>query len=77
MEDTYRLKYDGKKRILFSEAKKDMKIDSSNWNRILQERIKHERIELFFDFKLNGTELYVSYDKFCSSYELMTKNEFK
>jgi hypothetical protein len=39
--------------------------------------VKHERIELFFDFKLNGTDLFVSFDKFSSSFDLMTKLDFK
>jgi len=75
--DTFKLKYDGKRRLVFREAKRDQKIDKGNWNRILHERIKHERIELFFDFKLNGAELYVSFDRFCGAFNLMTKNEFK
>ena len=52
-DETYKLKFDGKKRIIFGDAKLSSKIDSANWNRILHERVKHERIELFFDFKLN------------------------
>jgi hypothetical protein len=75
--DTYKLKFDGKRRLVFRDAKIDTKLDQGNWNRILHERIKHERIELFFDFKINGAVLYVSYDRFCSTFELMTKNEFK
>jgi hypothetical protein len=77
MDETYRLKFDGKKRIVFRDAKKCSKIDSTNWQRILHERIKHERIELFFDFKMNGNELYVTYDRFCSSFDLLVKTEFK
>lgn len=77
MEITYRMKYDGRNRLIFRNAKRVDKIDSTNWQRILHERVKHERIELFFDFKLNDTSLYVSYDRFSSSFDLLTKLEFK
>jgi hypothetical protein len=76
-DETYKLKYDGKKRVVFGDAKVSSKIDSANWNRILHERVKHERIELFFDFKLNKEELYVTYDRFCSSFDLLVKTEFR
>ena len=72
-DTTYKLNFDGKKRVLFSEAKKCKKIDSGNWNRILHERVRHERIELFFDFKLSDTNLYVTYDRFTSSFDLLAK----
>jgi hypothetical protein len=76
-DETYRLRFDGKRNVVFTDAKLCTKIDSCNWNRILHERIKHERIELFFDFKLNANELYVSYDRFCSSFDLLVKTEFR
>ena len=75
--ETYKLRFDGKRRLVFRDAKRDLKVDGGNWNRILHERIKHERIELYFDFKLNGNELYVSYDRYSSGFDLMTKNEFR
>jgi hypothetical protein len=75
--ETFKLKFDGRRRLVFKEARVDTRVDAGNWNRIMHERIKHERIELFFDFKLNGNELYVSYDRFCSAFELLTKNEFR
>lgn len=52
-EVCYKMKFDGKKRLIFSDAKVSQKLDSGNWNRILHERIRHERVELFFDFKMN------------------------
>ena len=76
-DETYKIRFDGKKNVVFNDAKLCSKIDSCNWNRILHERIKHERIELFFDFKLNNSELYVTYDRFCSSFDLLVKTEFK
>lgn len=66
------MSYEGKMRLLFTQAKRVTKINACNWNRILHERVRHERIELFFDFKLNDTNLYVTYDRFNSSFDLMS-----
>lgn len=66
------MSFEGKTRLLFTQAKQVKKINAGNWNRILQERVRHERIELFFDFKLNNTNLYVTYDRFNSSFDLMS-----
>jgi hypothetical protein len=72
-EETYKIVYEGRRYLSFDQAKIDNKIDIGNWNRILHERIRHERIELFFDFKLNNDRLYVTYDRFTSSFDLMDK----
>lgn len=69
----YRMRFDGKKRVLFSQAKRISQMEAISENRIYHERIKHERIELFFDFKVNNHGLYVTYDKFVSHFDLMDK----
>lgn len=71
--ETMRLKFDGKKRLAFTQAKVCNHLDAGNWSRILHERVRHERIELFFDFKLNDTDIYVTFDRFTSAYDLLNK----
>lgn len=73
-DETLKLKFEGKKRLLFSHAKRCTRITDKNWNRILHERVKHERIELFFDFKMNANNLYVTFDRFTSSFDLLNSS---
>lgn len=69
-ELVYRIKYSSKKRLTWSMAKRCENFGS--WSRLLHERIRHERIELYFDFKLSHEDqLHVTFDRFASSFDLM------
>ena len=73
---TYKIKYVNKKKLTWSQAKPcSEKLDAGNWNRIMHERVRHERIELFFDFKMSQrNELYVTFDRFAASFDLMQQS---